>query len=71
MEKHRIKGGLAGKILRVDLDNKKISTEATDRYAKRFIGGRMINSYILLNELDPRTKWSDRENMIISVPVAS
>ena len=65
MEKYSIKGSLAGKILRVDLNDKKISVEATDRYAQRFIGGRMINSYILLNEMDPKTKWSDRENMII------
>jgi len=61
----RISGGLAGKILRIDLTNKKISTEDTEKYAKRFIGGRAINSYILLNEMKPETKWSDPENMLI------
>jgi len=61
----KISGGLAGKILRVDLSDKKISTEYTEKYAKRFIGGRAINSYILLNEMAPETKWSDPENMLI------
>jgi len=61
----RISGGLAGKILRVDLGSKKILTEDTEKYAKRFIGGRAINSLILLNEVDPRTRWSDRENILI------
>lgn len=61
----RIGGGLAGKILRVDLGSKKISTEDTEKYAKRFIGGRAINSLILLNETEPKTTWSDPENMLI------
>jgi len=61
----RISGGLAGKILRVDLGSKKISTEDTEKYARRFIGGRTINSFILLNEMAPETKWSDPENMLI------
>jgi aldehyde:ferredoxin oxidoreductase len=60
-----INGGLAGKILRVDLSNKEISTEDTERYARRFIGGRTINSFLLLNEMSPKTKWSDPENMLI------
>lgn len=61
----KIRGGLVGKILRVDLSNKKISTEDTEKYAKRFIGGRPINSFILLNEMNPETKWSDPDNMLI------
>ncbi|MBU2535648.1 MAG: hypothetical protein KKD83_05740 [Chloroflexi bacterium] len=61
----RISGGLAGKILRVDLGSKKITTEDTEKYAKRYIGGRAINNFILLNELAPQTKWSDPENMLI------
>lgn len=65
MNVDRISGGLAGKILRVDLGSKKISTEDTEKYARRFIGGRMINSFILLNEMKPETKWSDPENMLI------
>jgi len=61
----KISGGLAGKILRVDLSRKIISTEDTETYAKRFVGGRAINSFILLNEIERKTKWSDPENLII------
>lgn len=61
----KISGGLAGKILRVDLSNGKIRTEDTEDYAKQYIGGLGINSFILLNELDPKTKWSDPENMLL------
>jgi len=62
---NNIKGSLAGKILRVDLTTQKISTEDIDKYATRFIGGRAVNSYILLNETKPDTKWSDAENLLI------
>jgi len=65
MNTDTISGGLAGKILRVNLTSKKISTEDTKKYAKRFIGGRAINNSILLNEMNPETKWSDPENMLI------
>lgn len=59
------KGSLAGKILRVNLSNRQILTEETYKYFRRFIGGRAINSYLLLNEIDPETQWSDPENMLI------
>lgn len=62
---YKIKGGLAGKILRVDLSRNKIWTEDTKKYAKRWIGGRAINTWILLNEMKPETKWSDPENILI------
>jgi len=65
MNTGKISGGLAGKILRVDLSNNQITTEDTEKYASRFIGGRAINSLILLNEMGPETKWSDPENMLI------
>ncbi|MBW2059212.1 MAG: hypothetical protein JRJ26_17125 [Deltaproteobacteria bacterium] len=60
-----IKGGLAGSILRVDLGRGKVWTEETEAYARKFVGGRAINSLILLNELDRATKWSDPENLLI------
>lgn len=60
----RVKGGLAGKILRVDLTSERISTEGTEKYARRFLGGRGINDLILLNEMKPETKWSDPENLL-------
>jgi aldehyde:ferredoxin oxidoreductase len=65
MTRKRITGGLAGKILRIDLTHRRISTEETEKYAHRFISGRAINSHILLNEMSPETTWSDPENMII------
>jgi len=65
MRTDKISGGIAGKILRVNLSSKEISTEDTEKYARRFIGGRAINSFILLNEVKPETKWSDPENMLI------
>jgi aldehyde:ferredoxin oxidoreductase len=65
MAKYHIQGGLAGKILRVDLSDGRIWTEETAKYAERWIGGRAINSYILFNEIDPGTRWFDPENLLI------
>ena len=65
MDVDKINGGLAGRILRVDLSSRKVSTEDTEKYARRFIGGRAINSFILLNEMSPDTRWYDPENMLI------
>jgi len=65
MLKRQIRGGLAGKILRVDLSAGKIWTEQTEEYAREYIGGRAINSLILFDEMDRRTKWSDPENLLI------
>ncbi|MBN1105430.1 MAG: aldehyde ferredoxin oxidoreductase family protein [Deltaproteobacteria bacterium] len=45
--------GYAGKILRVDLSTGKISTQPTEDLAPRFLGGRGINQWILLQELAP------------------
>jgi len=56
--------GYAGKILRVDLTNEEIWTEPTEKYAGRWLGGRAINTWILLNELDSQVKWSDPENLL-------
>lgn len=60
-EKHY---GYAGNILRINLTNNKIWTEPTEKYANRWIGGRAINTWILLNELNPNVKWSDSENLL-------
>jgi len=60
-EKHY---GYAGNILRVNLTNSKIWTEPTEKYANRWIGGRAINTWILLNELSPKVKWPDSENLL-------
>ena len=65
MKTYDIRGGLAGKILRVDLTQRKIWTQDTVVYAERYLGGRTVNSLILLEEMSPETKWSDPENLLI------
>jgi aldehyde:ferredoxin oxidoreductase len=55
---------LAGKILRVDLTTGRVRTEPTEEYAQRWMGGRPINTWILLNEMDPGVKWSDPSNLL-------
>ena len=59
-----IKGCFAGKILRIDLSNKKIWTEDTKKYTKKTLGGRGINSLIMINEIAPQVKWYDPENLL-------
>jgi len=65
MKKRASRGACAGKILRVDLGNGKVSTEDTEKYAREWLGGRSINSFILLDELDPNIKWSHPGNLLI------
>lgn len=65
MANYRLRGGLAGRILRVDLSHGSIWSEETAKYAERWIGGRAINSYILFNEVDPGTRWFDPENLLV------
>jgi aldehyde:ferredoxin oxidoreductase len=60
-----IDGGLAGKILWVDLTTGTMREEQTEKYANEFIGGRAINSFLLLKELPGNVTWSDPENVII------
>ncbi len=61
-------GGLAGRILRVDLTTGRIWTDDMARYAARFLGGLAVNSYILLSETAPGTTWSDPGNPLIFGP---
>ena len=68
----KIIGGIAGKILYVDLGTKAIWVERTDKYAQRFLGGRNINSFILLKEVskhrkgkETRIEWDDPRNPLI------
>ena len=58
-------GGLAGRILRVDLSARKVFSEKIEGYARDFLGGRSLNSFLLWNEMSPETKYSDAENMLI------
>lgn len=57
-------GCLAGKILRVDLESGKLWTESTYPYAEKALGGRGINSLIMVNEMAAGTKWTDPENLL-------
>ncbi len=43
--------GYAGKILRVDLSSRKITTVPTSEYAERFLGGRGIAAKIYWDEV--------------------
>jgi aldehyde:ferredoxin oxidoreductase len=47
MRSFELRGGSAGKILRVDLSRNRVWTENTAAYAARFLGGRAVNSLIL------------------------
>lgn len=64
MNKFNIRGGITGKILRINLSDETVSVEDNE-YAKRWIGGRALSSWILLNELEPTVKWDDPENYLI------
>lgn len=55
---------LAGKILRVDLSSGLIKTEPTEPYVLIGLGGRGINSLIMLKEIPIGTKWDDPENLL-------
>ena len=54
----------AGNILRVNLTTGKIWIEPTEKYANRWIGGRAINIWILLNELNPKIKLYNTQNLL-------
>lgn len=60
-----VAGALAGRILRVDLTTRAIHMEPTEPYAKRWIGGQMLNSWLLLSETPLGTTWSDAANPLI------
>lgn len=60
------KQGIAGKLLRVDLTEERISTEEVtiDMYVE-YIGGRGISAYYLNKEVDPKTDGLSPENKLI------
>ncbi len=63
-EKKDIKGCLAGKILWIDLSTTKIWTENTEEYFLKTLGGRGINSLIMLEKIDTNTQWDDLDNLL-------
>ena len=54
-----------GKMLRVNLSTGKITAKLTENLARRFIGGRGINSWIMFDEVNPGINWFDPENLLI------
>ncbi len=61
-----IKGGYAGKILRVNLSNNKVSFEdIREDWAKKFIGGRGYGTRIMMDEVDPRVDPLSVENKVV------
>ena len=58
--------GWRGKILRVDLDGGKITSEALDqKVASEFIGGRGFGIKVLLDELDAQCDPQSSENIMV------
>jgi aldehyde:ferredoxin oxidoreductase len=57
--------GYAGKILKVDLSSSSMSDVPTSDYADRFVGGRGIAAKIYWDEVPPKTKALDPENLLM------
>ncbi|MBI4296193.1 MAG: hypothetical protein HY667_03635 [Chloroflexi bacterium] len=58
--------GYAGKLLRVDLTNRRITAEALDEEtARQYFGGVGLGARILYREVPPGVQWSDPENRVI------
>ena len=58
------KGGLVGRILWIDLSDGSIEVEESAAYAARMLGGRGINSLILLDAIERGTRWDDPGNVL-------
>ncbi|MBS7651115.1 MAG: aldehyde ferredoxin oxidoreductase family protein [Candidatus Bathyarchaeia archaeon] len=66
-----IKGGYAGKILRVDLSTGRVKVEdLKEDFAIKYVGGRGFGSIILFRELEPKTDPLGPSNLIIVTPGA-
>lgn len=63
-KKINIRGCLAGKILWVDLSRKKIWGEPSQEYANFTLGGRGVNTLIMIRKIKVGTKWYDPENLL-------
>ena len=60
--------GWAGKILRVDLTERRYWTEATAKYAERFIGGIGIGYKVFWDEVGAEVGAFDAENRLVFAP---
>jgi aldehyde:ferredoxin oxidoreductase len=61
-------GGWTGRILRIDLTNRRWSVEPTERFAERFIGGIGIGLKICWDEVGPEVGALDPENRLVFAP---
>ncbi|UCG65509.1 MAG: hypothetical protein JSW12_00165 [Deltaproteobacteria bacterium] len=58
--------GYAGRILRVDLTNEKITEEDLDEATlKKYVGGASLGAKYLYAEVPPEVEWSSPENRIM------
>lgn len=58
--------GYAGRILRVDLTNERITEEVLDEATRRkWVGGIGLGAKYLYEEVPPGTRWNDPENRLI------
>ncbi|MSQ15219.1 MAG: hypothetical protein EXR50_05085 [Dehalococcoidia bacterium] len=59
-------GGFAGKILRIDLTNERVTTEdISPATARKFLGGAGLGAKILWEEVPPNVTWDSPENRLI------
>jgi len=58
-------GGWVGKILRVDLTDRKISEVSTFDYVPKFLGGRGLGAKICWDEVPPEVAAFDPENRLV------
>jgi aldehyde:ferredoxin oxidoreductase len=56
--------GFAGNILRIDLSRAEFHILPTEKYVPKFLGGRGINQWILLQELEPSVAPFEPENIL-------
>ncbi len=54
-----------GQVLRVHLSDRQITREEVGEGGKRFLGGRGLNQWILLKELDPATPPLSAGNLLV------
>lgn len=57
--------GACGKVLRVDLDESKVTEEPVDEPTiRKYVGGTGLGVKYLFDEVDPKSDWSDPSNLL-------
>lgn len=57
--------GWTGKILRLDLGERKMTIEPTAPYVHDYVGGKAVNAKILFDEMGPEAELFDPQNRLI------